>query len=541
MKLIVSERLRPISIITIYSLRSRHAFLLGTIVLFLGLTMMAQGNDRSQTDDPPSHRLWSKAHAVPAETTSEQSGYVSLFEGTIGRINIGTTRHGVNASLAEFNPQSSEMSIVVDAHRAIGTNATGFAVQAKIHTRYHVGESGRIDCGTKQSTLQVGERLTDSPGGYQMVDDPATRTTHVDPIPLPHHGIINVTPNESRGLASISTCSNHCPVEQTHFLVLNLETGESRDVLDCRHMSAFIVVDHLGLANHPILGGEIAWYPRNSETLVHLQQIIDGQPPTEESLLAHPDSHPINWDNSPDRKTFFAVPRSGNQWHAYNLTTEGDTLRGRSLDLLIAGAESTDCRALCVGPDGSVWAGFASTRPGEGSLLRVVRDMPGDRAPSDLGPIATSNPDDAAFMDDSGQVKPDHHDVHRLDDGTLVPRFLNMGIATARVGTVALTTLYPFTLHAIQIPPDPSGPSDPESTDCPQSGNQTTISDPSIPFTVSESPYVILRRGEIEAVIVDNQAVDDDVLPGHRAGYNGLAALRHSKRTENLFVPTYSG
>lgn len=69
----------------------------------------------------------------------------------------------------------------------------------------------------------------------------------------------------------------------------------------------------------------------------------------------------------------------------------------------------------------------------------------------------------------------------------------------------------------------------------------TTLSDPAIRYVVSEKPYVILQRGPIEAVIVNNQAVDDAVLPGHRGGYSGVARLTHTKRRENLFVPAYAG
>ncbi|MGE3312827.1 MAG: hypothetical protein AB7O66_22895, partial [Limisphaerales bacterium] len=60
-------------------------------------------------------------------------------------------------------------------------------------------------------------------------------------------------------------------------------------------------------------------------------------------------------------------------------------------------------------------------------------------------------------------------------------------------------------------------------------------------FTVPEKGYVVLRRGDVEAVIVDNRAVDDEVLPGHAAGYHGVAALRHTRQRRNLFVPSYSG
>jgi len=69
----------------------------------------------------------------------------------------------------------------------------------------------------------------------------------------------------------------------------------------------------------------------------------------------------------------------------------------------------------------------------------------------------------------------------------------------------------------------------------------TSFTNPAIRYTVPEKPYTVLRRGEVEAVVVDNRPVNDDVLRGHRAGYNGVAALRHVGRRENLFVPAYAG
>ena len=53
--------------------------------------------------------------------------------------------------------------------------------------------------------------------------------------------------------------------------------------------------------------------------------------------------------------------------------------------------------------------------------------------------------------------------------------------------------------------------------------------------------YVVLRRGPLEAVIVDNSAVDDAILPGHRAGYHGVASLKHTSQRRNIFVPSYAG
>lgn len=70
---------------------------------------------------------------------------------------------------------------------------------------------------------------------------------------------------------------------------------------------------------------------------------------------------------------------------------------------------------------------------------------------------------------------------------------------------------------------------------------ETTLSNPSIPFTRPEKPYVVLKRAGVEAVIVDNSAVDDDVLKGHKAGYSGVALLRREGHPKNLFVSNFAG
>ena len=76
---------------------------------------------------------------------------------------------------------------------------------------------------------------------------------------------------------------------------------------------------------------------------------------------------------------------------------------------------------------------------------------------------------------------------------------------------------------------------------CAQTPGGTTLSNPATRFTRSEKPYAILKRGPVEIVVVTNDAVDDSVLPGHRAGYSGVALLRHKRRAENLFVPALAG
>lgn len=405
---------------------------------------------------PPHRAHWlnTTAYALPKETTSEGSGYFSIIEGKNHRLYIGTAKYGSNAYLVEFEPQQKKMQIVVDAHKELGTTATGFAAQAKFHTRNNVGESGKIYIGTKQGYPKDGELRDLYPGGYPMVYDPATGKTRVYDIPIAKQGIISVTPDEARGVAYISTCSDERPIESTHFLQLELATGKYRNLLDCRHMYAFIVVDFAGRAYHPILGGDIARFDPDKNKLERLRQTIDGAPPTKESLLADPESHPINWDISPDRKTLYSVAMSANQLYAYDLTAAGDVLVGKSLGKLIADAEKTDCRALCVAPDGTVWAGVAATFKDQGQYLHVVSYRPGtDAAPRDHGPLAIANPDYTTFVDAESKPLPWHHGVVKAEDGTLIPRYTIMGICAAADGQVYVTTIYPLTLHAVQIAP----------------------------------------------------------------------------------------
>jgi hypothetical protein len=69
----------------------------------------------------------------------------------------------------------------------------------------------------------------------------------------------------------------------------------------------------------------------------------------------------------------------------------------------------------------------------------------------------------------------------------------------------------------------------------------TSLSRPDLKWTVPDHGYHVLKRGDVRAVIVDNGAVDDHVLPGHRAGYSGVASLTHAKQDASLFVPPYAG
>ncbi len=406
----------------------------------------------SHAADPSPRWLQATAFAIPKETTNQGSGYFSIVPGLNGRLYIGTAKYGVNAYLVEFDPTTKAMKIVVDCHKEIGTTATGFAAQSKIHTRNNVGPSGKIYFATKQGYPEKNEKRTDYLGGYPMVYDPQTGKTRVYPIPIKHQGIISITPDESRARAYLSTCSDERPIESTHFMILDLKTGKYRDLLDCRHMYAFIVLDHRGRAYHPILGGEIARYDPKTDKLERLKQTIDGKAPTPESHLADPQSHPINWEVSPDGKTLYAVAMSTNQLYAYDLTAPGDTLPGRTLGELVPGAKNTDCRALCVGRKGQVWAAVTANTDVASSLLHLVSYTPGDRALRNHGPVAIRNPNYTTFKDREGKPLPWHHGIRTLKDGTVTTNYTILGVAQAKDGTVYALSLAPYTL--LQVSPD---------------------------------------------------------------------------------------
>ncbi|MBL8796916.1 MAG: hypothetical protein JNM56_23645, partial [Planctomycetia bacterium] len=286
----------------------------------------------------------------------------------------------------------------------------------------------------------------DYPGGYPMVYDPATGKTRVYPIPVKQHGVISIVPDESRDFAYISTCDDARPIESTHFMILDLKTGKYRDLLDCQHMYAFVVVDARGRAYHPILGGDVARYDPKTDKLERLKQTIDGKPPTKESLLADPKSHPINWDVTPDGKTLYGVAMSGNQLYSYDLTGDGDVLAGKSLGPLLAGAKSTDCRALCVGPKGTVWAAITANTALGSSIQYLVSYQPGDNAPVNHGPVAIRNPDYTEFKDKDGKALPWHHGVRKLADGTTTTNYTILGVCEGRDGVVYSLSLAPLTL-----------------------------------------------------------------------------------------------
>jgi sugar lactone lactonase YvrE len=427
----------------------QSSLLLTSVFVAIGA---ARANDGQGSQVSPLRWLLATAHAIPKETTNQGSGYFSIVSGKNNRLYVGTAKYGIGAFLVEFDPAKKQMKIVCDTHKAIGTRATGFAAQSKVHTRNNVGSSGKIYFGTKQGYPEKGEKRTDYPGGYPMVYDPATGKTKVYPIPVPHQGIISITPDEARGIAYISTCRDSAPDESSHFMILDLKSGKYRDLIDCGHAYAFIVLDYKGRAYHPLRGGDIARYDPTTDKVERLKQTIDSKQPAKETYLALPETHLINWDIAPDGKTLYALPMSSNQLFAYDLTAAGDTLSGRALGTLLSGYESTGCYAMCVGPTGDVWAAITGNKPGVQNRPHLVRYRPGEKAPKDLGCLAVANPEYTEFTDKDGKPLPAHAGFHKEPDGKMTSHFVLMGVSQGRDGSVFVLALSPYTILQVHPP-----------------------------------------------------------------------------------------
>jgi hypothetical protein len=220
--------------------------------------------------------------------------------------------------------------------------------------------------------------------------------------------------------------------------------------MDTEHFYGFIVVDYKGRAYHPILGGDIARYDPETGKLSRLKQTIDGAPPSDETRLAlSPKPDPINWDISPDGKTLYAVAMSGNGLFSYDLTAEGDVLPGRSVGTLIPGGNKTDCRAMCVGKSGTVWVAITDSAE-KIRLLHLVSYRPGEKAPTDHGPVSVANPDYTPMTDAAGKTLPFHGGIAQLADGTHTTKHVILGVCEGHDGNVYALALIPFTL--LQIP-----------------------------------------------------------------------------------------
>ena len=110
--------------------------------------------------------------------------------------------------------------------------------------------------------------------------------------------------------------------------------------------------------------------------------------------------------------------------------------------------DATDCRAMCVGADGQVWAAVSDKTKERHDALHVVSWTPGAGAPKDHGLVTIRNPDYTRLWNEEGNPLPHRHGMRKLEDGALTPLY-PMGVCAGRDGTAYVTVIMPLTLVAI--------------------------------------------------------------------------------------------
>jgi hypothetical protein len=396
------------------------------------------------------------AHYILPETTSEESGYFSLSESLDGVIHVGTAKYNHNAFLVEFDPKTAKQRIVLDTNKTCGLNATGYAAQAKLHTRNFVGPSGRVYVGSKQGYAAKGD-TQEYPGGYVMIYDPRADRAENLGMPFPKQGVIDVVADEARQRLYVVTC------EDQHWMLgvprdpkagftaaSGVKWSELGPLLT---PYATTLMDTRGIANTITKDFELAQCDPATNKISTRPIMLDGQRWTRANTSAIP-----TWQLDADGRHAWLILMNDPTLLRIDLQSSGDHViaenRGRMLD-----GKNPDSRsALTVHPDGRVYALVRVDNPaGTGMLHHLVRYDPAAKRHDDLGVLKVANPD---YFDWSpkpdGKPKPWTHGFHKLADGTLTPLHAHMALLAARDGTLYATIIYPFTLLKIdgyKLPP----------------------------------------------------------------------------------------
>jgi len=445
-----------------------NGILNGTVVLLLAsISLVVEGQSTATGEPPASLRyVWAQAYHIPPETTTGESGYFALCEGRNGKIYIGTAAYGCNSYLVEFDPATEKMRVVLDTHKLLGLplEPTGYAAQAKIHTRLFVGPSGTIYLGSMMGYPTPEEwktgKIATYRGGYVITYDPATgvaknlgmpmplgdRRQVVWPPPTEGQGVIDVVADESRGLIYIITNSGgHWMLYDTH----HPEKGY-------RHLGPILetmsntLIDRQGRATALTRDYQVARYDPATGSTTLDELLVDRQPFRE--AVSGTSSSP-DWRLAPDGRTAYLLRNLRNELCLVRIDLGGRVgrpVRARSLKTCFAGHKPEARGSLSIVPDGNVYADVWVD-----SLPHLVRYDPRTRQMADLGVIAVRNPD---FYDFDGPPvqNPDgsvrfRGGFQRLPDGTLVPTHNILALHVAHDGTLYATVLYPFTL--LRIPP----------------------------------------------------------------------------------------
>ena len=391
------------------------------------------------------------AHYILPETTSEESGYFSLSESLDGMIHVGSAKYGHNSFLVEFDPRTAKQRVVLNTHKTCGLTATGYAAQAKLHTRNFVGASGKVYVGSKQGYPIDGDKQP-YPGGYVMTYDPRTGRTENLGMPLAGQGVIDVTADEAHGRLYAVTC------EDQHWMLGTLAGAPWKELGPMLTPYAMTLVDSRGMASVLTKDFTLAQFDPVTEKMTTRPIVLDGKP------WARADGSSIpTWQLDPDGRHAWLILM--NDPTLLRLDLHGATAESRGK--MIEGKNPDSRCALTIHPDGKIYALVRTDNEsgfGTGYFHHLVRYDPAANKHEDLGVLKVSNPD---YYDWSpgpdGKPKHHSHGFHRLPDGTLTPMHAHMALIAARDGTLYATIIYPFTLLRVdgyKIPkPEPSAAS----------------------------------------------------------------------------------
>jgi len=406
--------------------------------------------------------VWAKAHHIPPDTTTAESGYFALVEGLNGRVYIGTAAYGRNSYLVEFDPATEKMRVALDSHKTLGLplEPTGFAAQAKIHTRLFVGPSGTIYLGTMHGYPTTAENKSGQwatyAGGYVMTYDPATGQAKNLGQPLPKddrrlwtwpdprkkgEGVQDVVADETHGLVYVvTTVGGYWMVgELAHpekgYRILGLTLSDMTNTIIDRWGRATVIAREWYLARHD---------PRTGSTTLD-EILVDGRPLRERVDSA---SSSADLRLAPDRRTAYMFRKVGDELCLVRIDLDGPPgrpVRARLIPTPFAGRKPQARGTLAIDPAGRV---YADVWVENGHHL--VRYDPRRDVMDDLGVIAVRNPgyydfDGPAATNEYGEARY-RGGFQRLTDGTLMPTDNILALHAARDGTLYATVLYPFTL-----------------------------------------------------------------------------------------------
>lgn len=420
-------------------MRSRIVGLVGSLLL-VALPLFAQ-----QTNKAPFKYVWGKAYHILPNTTSDESGYFSLCEGKDGKVYVGCAQYNYNSYLVEFDPKTEQQRIVIDTRKLCGLQASGYAAQAKIHTRNFVGPSGTIYVGSKQGYKTIPGDASEYPGGYVMTFDPKTDKSECLGMPYPKEGIIDVAADEKRGLLYVVSC------EEQHYMLYDVKTKKFREIDPALRLTPYAttLIDSKGRANTITADFRLVQYDPATDKITTRDILVDGKKFVRANNYAIP-----AWNLAADGRTAYLVLLNDPTLIRIDLLSEGATITAKSCGKLIEGKNPDSRCALSLGPDGRVYAIVRidnTTKFGTGYLHHLTRFTPKTGSIEDLGVLAVKNP---GFCDWSalwnGQPRPYRHGYHQLPDGTLTPLHSHMGMVVGHDGRIYVTILYPYTLLKIE-------------------------------------------------------------------------------------------